>query len=183
MGWVVDDRQLWYTATQLDRNLPHRSVAINLLLVARESAVDSTQTLNASLVDTLQSTYPQFQVGVHGVLYEYGHVNTLQRIGDSLHSKWVGRCAGTNPQYVYIVLQAELHMLRCSHLGRYQHLGLLLHLLQPYQSGLAVTLKTTRLGAWLPHSCTEVVATLHSQLLSGSHHLFLSLSRARSCYH
>ena len=32
--WVADDRQLGDTTTQLDRNLPHGSITVYLLLVA-----------------------------------------------------------------------------------------------------------------------------------------------------
>ena len=145
--------------------------------------MDSSQTLYASLVDTLQGTNPKLQIGVHGVLYKHGDIHTLQRVGNGLHGKGVSRCTGTNPQDIYTVLQAQLYVLRCSHLGRYQHLGFLLYLLQPYQSGLAMTFKATGLGTGFPHTSAEVVAALHSQLLSGCHHLFLGLSTTRSCNH
>ena len=145
--------------------------------------MDSTKALYASLVDTLKRTNPELQIGVHGVLYKHRNIHTLQRVGNGLHGKWVSRCTGTNPQDIYAVLQAQLYVLRCSHLGRNQHLGFLLHLLQPYQSGLAVTLKATGLGTRLPHTSAEVMAALHSQLLSGCHHLFLGFGTTWACNH
>ena len=145
--------------------------------------MDSTKTLDTSLVQTLKRTNPQLQIGVHRVLYKHGDIHTLQRVGNGLHGKGVSRCTGTNPQDIYTVLQAQLYVLRSSHLGRNQHLGFLLHLLQPYQSGLAMTLKATGLGTRLPHTSAEVMAALHSQLLSGCHYLFLGFSTTRACNH
>ena len=34
MARVADDRQLWYAAMQLDRNLPHWEVAVDFLVEA-----------------------------------------------------------------------------------------------------------------------------------------------------
>ena len=66
--------------------------------------MDGSQTLDASLVDALQGTYPQLNVRVHGVLHEDGHVDALQRIGQGLHGKGVGGGAGTHPKDVDVVL-------------------------------------------------------------------------------
>ena len=81
------------------------------------------------------------------------------------------------------MLQTQFHMLWGSHLGRYQHLGFLLYLLQPNQRGLTMSFEASWLGTGLPHTSTEVMAALHSQLAGCSHHLFLSLCRARACNH
>ena len=87
--WVADDWQLWYTATQLDRNLPHWGITVNLLLVARETAMYCSQTLDTSLIQTLKSTNPKLQIRVYRVLNENRNVYALQRVGNSLHCKWV----------------------------------------------------------------------------------------------
>ena len=89
MTGVADDWQLRNTTMQLDRNLPHRHVTIDFLVVGRETTVNGTQTLYASLIEALQRTNPQFQVWVHWVLHKHRDVNTLQRVGQSLHSKGV----------------------------------------------------------------------------------------------
>ena len=34
VAWVVDDRKVWNTPAQLNRNLPHREVTVNLFVVA-----------------------------------------------------------------------------------------------------------------------------------------------------
>ena len=87
---VADERQLRIAATQLNGNLPHGQVAIDFLVVARESAVNGTQTLHAGCVQSLQGAHPEFQVGIDGVFHKHRHVDTLQRIGQRLHGKWVG---------------------------------------------------------------------------------------------
>ena len=59
MTRVADDGQFRDAAAQLDGNLPHRHVTVDLLVVGREAAVDGTQSFNTCLVDTLQRTDPQ----------------------------------------------------------------------------------------------------------------------------
>ncbi len=181
MTGVIDDRQFGNTATQLDRNLPHRHVTIYLLVIAGETAVDSCQALHTSLVQTLHRTNPQLQVGVDGILHEDGDIHTLQRVGKCLHGKRIGRGTRTHPQDINAILQAELHMLRCSHLGSHQHLRLLLHLLQPNEGWFTMSLEATGFRTGLPYPGTEVMTSVHCQLLGGSHHLLLTLSTAGSC--
>src|SRR5574344_1339495 len=139
--------------------------------------------LDTSLIDTLHGTNPQFEVGIDRVLHEYGHINTLERIGKSLHGEWVGSGARSHPKDVDAILQGEFHMLGSSHLGSHEHTGFLLHLLHPWQCLLAITLKATWLGTWFPHTCTEHVASLGCQVLGCCHHLLLCLGGAWSCYH
>ena len=145
--------------------------------------MNGSQALHASLVQTLQGAYPQLQVGVHGVLHKHGDVYALQGVGQSLHSKGVGRGAGSYPQDVHVVFQRQFHVFGCGHLGRYQHLGLVLHLLHPHQGGLAMAFKAAGLGAWFPHAGTEVVAAFQRQLACCLHHLFLGLCRTGSGNH
>ena len=180
MARVADDWQLWYAAVQLNRNLPHREIAVNLLVEAGESAVDGTEFLDACLVDALQGTDPELEVWVYRVLNEHRHVYALKTVGKCLHGEWVGRSTCAYPQNVDSIFQRELYMLWGSHLSSCQHACFFLHLLHPRQGLLAVTLEASRFGAWLPHTCAEHVATFGSQLLSGSHHLLFSLCRARA---
>ena len=180
---VADDGQFGNATVQLDGDLPHGRVAINLLLVAGEAAMYGTQTLHACLVETLQRTNPQLDVGVHGVLHEHGNVHALQRVGQCLHGKGVGRGTGSHPEDVNAVLQRQLHVLGRGHLGRNQHARLFLHLLHPGQRLLAVALEAAWLGARLPHTGAEVVTAFHSQLSGGCQHLLLGLSRTWACNH
>ena len=183
MRGIADDRQLGDATAQLDGNLPHRGVAVDLLLVAGEAAMDGPQTLDASLIDALKGTNPQFKVRVDGVLHEHGHIGTFQRIGDSLHGEGVSRCAGANPEDINAILQGELHVLGGSHLGRDEHLGLLLHLSEPHEGRFAVALEASGFGTGFPYAGTEVVAAFHCQFTGSCHHLFLGLGRARACNH
>ena len=143
--------------------------------------MNGTQSLYTCLIDALQSTYPQLKVWINRVLHEYRHVNALQRVGNSLHSKWVCRSTRTNPKNINTILQSQLHMFWSSHFGRYKHARFLLYALHPWERHLAITLKAAWLGTWLPHSSTEIMTSAHSKLLGSFHNLFFSLCRARAC--
>lgn len=53
MAGVADNRQVGDAATQLDGDMPLRQVAVQLLVVAAETAVDGCQTFQTGIVDTL----------------------------------------------------------------------------------------------------------------------------------
>ncbi len=97
MAGVTNHRQLGDATMQLNGNLPHRRIAVYLVVERRETTMDGSQTLDASLIKALHSTNPQFEVRVDRVLHEYGHVDTLQGIGQSLHGKGISRGTGTYP--------------------------------------------------------------------------------------
>ena len=179
MAGVAEDGQSRHAAVQLDGDLPHGSVAIELLLIARESAVYCGKAGDAGLVDALQRSYPQFEVGVDRILHQHRDVDTFQRIGQQLHRKRVGAGAGSYPQHVDVVFQRQLHMSRSGYLRSYEHRCLFLHLLEPGQRFLAVALKASGLGTRLPYSCSEHVAALTRELLGGGDDLLLSLCGAR----
>ena len=143
--------------------------------------MDGSHALDAGLVDALEGTNPQLDVRVHGVLHEDGHVDTLQGVGQRLHGEGISRRTGTHPEDVDVVLQRQFYVLGRGHLGRDEHLGLVLHLLQPHQGGFSVTFEAAGLRAGFPDAGTEVVAALHGQLSCGFHHLLLSLGRTGAC--
>ena len=174
---VTDDRQLWYAAMQLDRNLPHREVAVNLLVEARESTMDSTQALDTCLIDALEGTNPQLQVWIDWILHQHWYIHTLQTVSQCLHSKRICRSTSTYPKNIDTILQGEFHMLWSSHLGSNEHARLFLYLFHPRKCLLTITLEASWLGTWLPNTSTEHVATFGSQLLSGSHNLLFCLCR------
>ena len=145
--------------------------------------MNRSQTLDTCLVDTLEGTNPKLEVGIHRVLHKHRDVHSLQGIGYRLHGERIGRRTGTNPEDIDTILQGEFHMLSRCHLGGDEHLRFLLHLSEPYESGLTMPLKATWLRTGLPHACTEIVAAFHRQLTGSGHHLFLSLCRARACNH
>lgn len=89
--------QIRVAAVQLDGDMPHRCIPVNLLVDAGESAVNGTKACDTCAIDTFQCTYPQFQVWVYRVLDQYRNVGSFQRIGKFLHGKGVGRSARANP--------------------------------------------------------------------------------------
>ena len=178
---VADDRQLRNAAVQLDRNLPHREIAVDLLVEAGETAVDGTKSLDTSLVDTLERTDPELKIRIHRVLHQHRNIHALKAVSQCLHGEWIGRSTCSHPQNIDSIFQGELHVLRSSYLGSCEHTGLLLHLLHPRQGSLAISLEASWFGTWLPYTSAEHVAAFSSQLLGGSHNLLFSLCRAWAC--
>ena len=157
--WVAEDRQIGDATTQFDRNVPLRKVAINLLVVRRETTMDGTQALQTGTVDALERTDPKFEVGVHRILHQYGHVYTLQGVCQLLYGKRVSSGTGTYPKDVDACFQRFFHVLRGSHFGSGKHTCLGLDALHPCQTFHADTFETTRFGAWFPNACTEYLDT------------------------
>lgn len=58
MTGVADDGQVWNAATQFDGNMPLRQVAVELLVVAAETAVNGSQAFQSGIIDALHGTYP-----------------------------------------------------------------------------------------------------------------------------
>ena len=57
--YTADDyREIRNAATQFDRNVPLRKITVNLLIIAAETTMDSTQTFQTCVVDTFQSSNP-----------------------------------------------------------------------------------------------------------------------------
>ena len=180
---VAEDGPAGNAAAQLDGDVPHGQVAVEPLLVGREAAVNHAQTGNAGLVDALQSANPQLQVRVHGVLYQHGHVVSLQRVGDFLHRKGVGHRACANPDQVDTRIQRSLNVGTCGHFGTHLHAEFLLHAVQPGQALFADALEAAGLGARLPDAGAEQLDALAGQLCGGTHHLFFGFGRTGSGNH
>lgn len=144
--------------------------------------MNGSHTLDASLIDTLHSANPEFQVGVDGVLDKHGHIHSFERVCQVLHGKGIGCCACAYPQDVYAIFQTEFHMLGLCHFGRYEHAGLFLDTLQPGQRLFTFTFKTTWLGSGFPHTGAEVMTSFSSQLSGCFHYLFFTFSRTRTGY-
>ncbi len=125
------DGQVGDAAAQFDGDVPLRQVAVDFLLVTGEAAVDGGKPFQSRLVDALQSAYPQFEVGVDGVLHQHGDVHALQRIRYLLHGEGVGCRACTYPQDVDAGFQSLEHVLGRGYFGGYVHARLLLHFLEP----------------------------------------------------
>ena len=182
MARIAEDRQLGQTAAQLDGNMPLRSVAVDRLIVLAKSTVNSSQAGNARIIQALQCSDPQLEVGVYGVLDQHGHIVTLQRIGNLLHRKGVCRRACSNPENIDLRSQSSLDVLLGGHLNRSQHTQLALHTLEPLEARLTTALEASRLGAGLPHSGTENLHAIGSQTAGCLHYLLLGLGTARTRY-
>ena len=144
--------------------------------------MDGSEPLHTSLVESLHCPYPQLDVGVDGILHEDGNVNTLQGVGKCLHCKGVGCGAGANPKDVDAIFETQLHMLGRCHFSGHKHAGLFFHLFQPRERLLSVSFEPTGLGARLPHTGAEVVASLFAELPCCCHDLLFGLSTAWACY-
>ena len=100
MTGVADYRQLRYAAAQLYRDLPHRSIAIYLVVVTREATMNGSQALDACLIETFHRSNPQFEVWIYWILHKYGNIYTTKRIGKCLHSEGIGRGTCSYPNNV-----------------------------------------------------------------------------------
>ena len=108
---IADDRQVRDAATQLDGDMPLRQIAVQLLVVTAETAMDGCQTFQSGIVDTLQCADPEFQIRVYRVLHKHRNIHTLQCIGNFLHGKRVGSGACTNPKDIDTCFQTLVYML------------------------------------------------------------------------
>ena len=178
---VGDDGQVRIPAAQLDGNLPHGGIAVNLVVVRRKTAMNGSEPLHAGGVQALEGSNPQLEVGIDGIFHENDNIVTLQRVGKGLHRKGIRTRASTYPKNINAVFQGEFGMFRRSHFGGDEHSEFVFHALQPRQSLLAVSLESAGFRAWFPHAGTEVVAAQFLELSGCGHHLFFSFCRARSC--
>src|SRR5574344_1127907 len=81
MTRVADDGQVRDSTTQLNRNLPHRQVAVDLLVITGESAGKGSHSFDTRLIDTFHTSEPEVQVVVDGILDQDRDVDTFQGIG------------------------------------------------------------------------------------------------------
>ena len=140
------------------------------------------QACNTGTEDALQSTKPQFQVGINGILDQHSDlVMPLQLVGDVLNGKWIGCCASTHPQDIDARIKGRTDMLDGSHLGSHKHSRLAFHPLKPRQAFIANALKTSRLGSWFPEPCPKNLDTRRTQRPSRIQRLFFGFGTARAC--
>ena len=127
----------WYSrhsAAELDGQLPLRNVAEARLLERRETTVDNANFLQSCAQNALNGAHPKFDVGVDGILHKYRNINAFQRVGNLLHSKRVGRCAGANPQNVDSCAKSLVNVFHVGNLGGGEHSNLRFHQFQPLKS-------------------------------------------------
>ena len=140
--------------------------------------MDDAQSGDAGLVDALEASYPQLEVGIDWVLHQYGHVAALQGVGDFLHGEGVGHGAGTDPEEVDTGIQGGLDVGVGSYFGAYLHAEFLLHTVEPGQTFFADAFEAAGFRAGLPDAGAEELDALAGELRGGVHHLFFGLGGA-----
>ena len=132
VGRIAEDGHRRSQAAQFEGNVPLRVIAIKVGACRTETTMHSPQASDTRIADALQSTYPEIQIGVNRVLYQYCHlVMSLQGVGYILHSEGVGTRAGTNPQDIDTRFKRSTDMINGSHFGSHHHTQFTLDGLQP----------------------------------------------------
>jgi len=101
--------------------------------------------------EAFQGAYPEFEIGVDGVLGQHGDVGGVQPfelVGDFLHGERVGYGAGAEPYAVESCADGHGGMGGVAGFGEHFHPGLGLHGLEPAEAARAHSLKGA--GARLP---------------------------------
>ena len=142
--------------------------------------MDDAEALDACAVDAFEGTYPQFEVGVDGVLDQDRYVDAPERVGQFLHGKGIGCRTCSDPQDIDAVFHGQFDMLRCGHFRSDEHARLLFHTLHPRQCFFAVSFKTAWFGARFPYTSPEDFDAIVGKSLGGAHDLFFSLCAART---
>ena len=107
---VTDNRKVGNSAAQLNGDMPLGQVTVELFVIAAESAMDGTQTFQACIVDTFQSSNPQLQVRIYRILHQYRDIYAFQCIGNFLYGERIGGGTCTYPKKVNSSLQAFVYM-------------------------------------------------------------------------
>ena len=97
---ITKDGQIVNAAAQFYRYVPHGQVAVETLLVGRETAMDNAQAFQSGLVEAEQTAYPEFQIRINGIFTKDGDIHAFQTIGQLLHSEGIGHCARAYPKDV-----------------------------------------------------------------------------------
>ena len=133
------------------------------------------EALNASIIQTLQGSHPQFKIGVDRIFHEYGDIVSLQGICNFLYGKGIGRGSRAYPEHVDAIFQCCLYVCGIGDLRGSKHTALVVYASQPGESLFAHTFKAAGLRPWFPNSCSHDADAVGSQLERSRHHLFLRL--------
>ena len=186
MAGVAYYGQLRQAAVKLDGYAPFGRIAVDVLAVGAESAVNGTETAYAGAIYALQGAYPKLKVGVDGILNEYGEGvaafgrKGCEHIGKFLHGERIGRRTCPNPQHVNTGLKGLFKMPGIGYFGSGEHTGFLLHLAEPCKRRRTDSFKTAGLCTRLPHAGSEYFYALFYQSMSGFKYLCLALGAARA---
>ena len=157
MAGIADDGDIGHAASELDRDMPLRHIAVEMLPISRETAMDSSHTLHAGILNTLYGTDPEFEIGIHGILHKHGHIlpDGSQGVGNLLHGKWIGGSARAYPKQIHACLDGCLNVGLGGNFGGDIHPCLLLHFLEPRETLDPHPFESSGFGAGFPYSGTE----------------------------
>jgi hypothetical protein len=85
---------------------------LGLVAIYRLGCFIVLQGIDASLLDALDGTEPEFEVGIHGVFHHHLHAAATQCLADFFHHEGIGGGAGAEPHGLDAVLEAQFHMFR-----------------------------------------------------------------------
>ena len=117
--------------------------------------MDGGQLPHTCLLETLEGTEPEVQVGRNGIFDEHGHIHTFQGIGQLLNRKRIDDRAGTDPQCIDIVFQSQFDMFWSCNFGYCGQARFSLCFTKPLQAFLSPALEGIRTGAGLPDAATQ----------------------------
>ena len=166
---------------ELDRDGPHRVVAVETPVDGGEAAVDGPQTADAGVVDAFDGADPELEVGADGVLYQHRYIPPAERVGDLLHGEWVGRRPRADPEQVHASAQGHIDVFARGDLRSGVHARFALDTLQPRDSCGSDPFETSGFRARFPESCTVDADALGGQCAGRFDHLFFGFGAARSC--
>ena len=176
---VRKKRQFRITGTQFDGYLPERLISVSGLFPCRKTSMHHAEFLHSCLIQTLESSYPQVNVGAHGIFHKDRNIRTFQCIGDFLYEERICSGAGPYPHHIHTGLDAVTDVLFTCHLGSHFHPEFLLHPAEPLQSGSACTFESVRMCARLPDTSPEHIYAQCPEAFSRLHHLRFRFRTAR----
>lgn len=120
-------------------NSPFRDIAVNMIAISAESTVDRTETPDAGGIQTLQSSDPEFKIGINRIFDKNGNVITKRgrqrskKIRYILDRKRIGHSSRTYPYRIYTGTQDTAQMGRRGDFRHRNHSCLVADFSKPWQ--------------------------------------------------
>ena len=142
--------------------------------------MDGSQTSDPGVVDALDGSDPEFEVGADGVLHQHGDVYPAQRIGNLLHGEGVGGRTGSDPEQVDSTLQGCFDVSAGGDFRGGVHAGFVLHALEPGDTLFTDALEASGFGAGFPEPGTVDPDPFGCKGTGGLDDLFFGFGTARA---
>ena len=182
MAGIGDDGHLRDPSAQLNGYLPLGNVPVYGLIITGKTTVDGSQLPDAGIVDPFYGTDPEIHIRIDWIFHQDRDVDSPEAIGNVLNSKGICRGPGSYPDDVHPIFQGLIHMFHIGHLGGYQHAGLLLNRLHPFEPDAAYAFEGIGPGPWLPDPRPEDLYPHLRQRDRRIYQLFLGLGTAWACH-